>query len=230
MPRDQGGDSRRIQPSAEIGSDRHIGAKADSRRVHEQGHDLLADFAGEDPANKNRADDRGYPNIDEVAALRGDGRRHARVWSSLNIVENCYARKGRPEGEDLIEGPRIQGRRRNELRGDQGLDLGGEEKVAVMLGKVQGTDPEMVPGEKKGFFVAVPDAEGELPVEIIDTIRALFLIEMNDDFGIRVRIEPMPSGLQPRPQFREVINLPVQDDPDRLVFVVDGLGAARRGR
>ena len=54
----------------------------------------------------------------------------------------------------------------------------------------------MVPGKKKGFVARVPDAKGELPVELVDTTRALFLIKMNEDFGIGVRVEPVPFRLE----------------------------------
>ena len=64
----------------------------------------------------------------------------------MDIPEDRSPRESRPEREDLIEGPGIQGRPRQELWGDQRLDLGGEEEKAVMLGKKQGADPEMVPG------------------------------------------------------------------------------------
>src|ERR1022692_3331532 len=49
---------------------------------------------------------------------------------------------------------------------------------------------------------------------------------MNDRLCVRVRVEPVSPALQLLPQIREVINFPVEDDPNRLVLVVDRLVAA----
>ena len=49
---------------------------------------------------------------------------------------------------------------------------------------------------------------------------------MDNDFRISVGIELVSSCLQVSAQFGEVINFPVENDPDALVFIVNGLATA----
>jgi hypothetical protein len=84
----------------------------------------------------------------------------------------------------------------------------------------------MIPGEKERLLTGVPNGESELPVKTVHTTDALVFIQMNDDFGIRIRVKPMTFGFQLCSQLPEVINLSVEDHPNRSVFVVNGLATA----
>jgi hypothetical protein len=48
---------------------------------------------------------------------------------------------------------------------------------------------------------------------------------MDDALGVGIRIERMSALLKFPTQFLEVVYLAVEDDPDRLILVVDGLVA-----
>ena len=96
-----------------------------------------------------------------------------------------------------------------------------------MLRVVQRADAEVVPGEKEALPGGVPDGEGELAVELIDAGRAPILVKVNEHLRVRGRIETVPLRFQPGPELRIIIDLAVEDDPDRPRFVADGLGAGR---
>jgi hypothetical protein len=48
---------------------------------------------------------------------------------------------------------------------------------------------------------------------------------MDDRFGVTIGLVPMSSAFQTRPQFTVVINLAVEDDPDRVILIRHGLMA-----
>src|SRR5580692_8927355 len=49
---------------------------------------------------------------------------------------------------------------------------------------------------------------------------------MRDHFGVGVGIEAMTASLQARSQFWKVVDLPIEHDPNRFIFVVDWLMSA----
>ncbi len=54
----------------------------------------------------------------------------------------------------------------------------------------------------------------------------MVFVEVNQEFRVRPRIELVPRGLEFTPQLRVIENLPVVDDPEGPVLVVDRLVAA----
>ena len=72
----------------------------------------------------------------------------------------------------------------------------------------------------------VPDSDGELSVEILQTVGAVILIEMQDSLGVAVRREAVPASLQLRAQFDVVEDFAIEDDPQRPVLIPDRLLAA----
>jgi hypothetical protein len=54
----------------------------------------------------------------------------------------------------------------------------------------------------------------------------LLLVEMYQYFGIALGPEPVAPGRRPFPQRLIIVDLAVQDDPERLVFIGNGLAAA----
>ena len=49
------------------------------------------------------------------------------------------------------------------------------------------------------------------------------LVEVDDDFGVGVRVETMALAFESRAQRLEVVDLTIEDHPDGSVFVVHGL-------
>jgi hypothetical protein len=52
---------------------------------------------------------------------------------------------------------------------------------------------------------------------------AVFLHQMDDDLGVGVGEEPMPSLFETGPEFSEVIDLTVEEKPETLALIRDGL-------
>jgi hypothetical protein len=60
----------------------------------------------------------------------------------------------------------------------------------------------------------------------MDTVYSEVFVEVYDDLGIRVGVEAVAPAFKLGTQPREVVNLAVEDHPDALVFVMDGLVTA----
>src|SRR5690349_4577317 len=69
----------------------------------------------------------------------------------------------------------------------------------------------------------VVQGDGKHAAKFLNALCAQFLIEMNDNFGIAVGIETVPTLFEVIPQFRKVVDLAVENNPDGLVFVMNGL-------
>jgi hypothetical protein len=91
---------------------------------------------------------------------------------------------------------------------------------------VEGPDSQPVPTEKQALVSLVPKSQCKLPVQVFQKLRALFLIKMNQDFRIRVRIEMMTSGYKILSEIGVVKDLAVVDNPDGAIFVMNGLVSA----
>ena len=107
-------------------------------------------------------------------------------------------------------------------RGQQGLDLGGEQVAAAGLGEVEGLDAEVVPAEHDdrhgGTFVE--DGEGPHAVEAREAPEAPGLVGGEDDLGVAGRGEAATGSLELAAQLPEVVDL----------AVVDEVNVARRAR
>ncbi len=113
--------------------------------------------------------------------------------------------------------------------GKDGFQLGPEQERAVVEQRVeQRLDAEPVAREEQHIPVPVPQREGEHAAEAIDAALAPGLPGMDDDLGIAARMEDMAERLQFGNQFLVVVDLAVEDDADRLVFVVKRLLAGRQ--
>ena len=53
-----------------------------------------------------------------------------------------------------------------------------------------------------------------MPLSSFQTIRALFLVKMNDDLCVGIRAELVPSAFQVLPKFSKVVNLTIEGNPD----------------
>src|SRR2546430_1568264 len=57
------------------------------------------------------------------------------------------------------------------------------------------------------------------------THSASLLVQVDDDLGVRARVDRVSPALQIPAELLEVVDLAVEDGPDRPVFVVHGLAA-----
>ena len=72
----------------------------------------------------------------------------------------------------------------------------------------------------------IPKGKGKHAADMLDTLRAVLFIEVDDNFGVTASFEGVTELLQAFSQFREVVAFPIISDPDGVVFVCQGLFAA----
>ena len=78
------------------------------------------------------------------------------------------------------------------------------------------------------MIILIPDCNGEVTVESAQTIRAILLIQMQDDFRVTMRSKLVTFSFQVSAQLNVIENLAVENNPQRFVFVGDGLLPARQ--
>jgi hypothetical protein len=72
----------------------------------------------------------------------------------------------------------------------------------------------------------VPEGEGEHPAQPLHQSSAVLLVEMDQNLGVALGPESVSPGLEPAAQLLVVVNLTIENDLDRAVFVGDRLVAA----
>src|SRR5262245_12519284 len=89
--------------------------------------------------------------------------------------------------------------------------------------------PQPVSRKEQALARSIPESEREHPVQALEEpLRSPFLVRMNDDLGVGPRSEAMSGSPELVSQVIEVVDLAVEDDPDRPVLVAHGLVAGRR--
>jgi hypothetical protein len=124
----------------------------------------------------------------------------------------------------------IVGRRLEVAVLQQRLDLAGEEQPArLRRARIeQGLDTEVVAVEDELALALTKVGDGERPhaVEACRAARAPFLIRVDDDLAVAAGAKDVPGGHKLGVQLAVVVDLAVVHQPDRLVFVGDGLVTA----
>ena len=141
------------------------------------------------------------------------------------ILEN--RQRGRDEHESKVGVERFEVDLPRKARlADERLELGAEREASSRRAVVERLDPEAIAREHEPALAAVPESYGEHPAQPVDKAGTVLLVEVHEHLGVALRGKPMTLGLQLRPLFPVVVDLAVLDDPDRAVFVADGLVAA----
>jgi hypothetical protein len=74
---------------------------------------------------------------------------------------------------------------------------------------------------------SVPNGEGEHASQVLDAIITVLLVGMNNDLCVTIRGKAVTALLEFFPKLTIVIDFPIEDDEDALIFVKDGLMATR---
>ena len=125
----------------------------------------------------------------------------------------------------MVDRARIP-RPRNPRR-EQGLRLRGQVQRASVLGEEKRLEPEAVARGEEPPGLLVPDDEGELAAQLLQTVRAQLLIKVQRDLAVGTGAEAVPSSFQFRANPGEVVELAVDDDPQPPVLAGDRLKALR---
>ena len=105
----------------------------------------------------------------------------------------------------------------------QRLDFGSDEETAIMARVIKRLNPHPIARAKEPPAPAVPDGKPEHAAQVVDAFLAVLFIEMNNGLGIAVGAVAMAARLQAGPQLGVVINLAVKNNPNRAIFVAEGL-------
>ncbi len=103
------------------------------------------------------------------------------------------------------------------------LYLRAKDQLAIHLCVEQWPDAHSIASKEQAALDGVPDGNGKLPVEVLQTGGAHLLVKMQDDFGVGVCGEAVPAGLELGAQLHIVVDLAVEHDPQGSIFVADRL-------
>ncbi len=130
------------------------------------------------------------------------------------------------ECEIIVDRRRQQPPRRQRMP-QQAAQFGGEGKGPVGQERViERLFAEPVASQEQLLPPAVPQREREHPFEPVEARRPPALPGMHDRFGVAVGAEDMAARQQLRPQRGVIVDLAVEDDRDRFIFVKNRLLAA----
>src|SRR4051794_7830321 len=87
----------------------------------------------------------------------------------------------------------------------------------------QRLDAEAVAGSEEPAAVLVPKHEGEFTAQVLDTVDAVVLIEVESDFAVGTRGEAMPALLQFLPNGLVAVELAIHHDVRAVIFAAHGL-------
>jgi hypothetical protein len=87
-------------------------------------------------------------------------------------------------------------------------------------------DAVSIAGQNQTLAPHIPDGEAEHPVQVFEDAVSPMFVAMHNDFGIAGSAEAVAVTFQFLAQFREVVNLTVEDDPDGFLRIGHRLVAA----
>jgi hypothetical protein len=106
------------------------------------------------------------------------------------------------------------------------LDLAAEVQAAAALRVMQRLLPGAVAREQQRPSRLVPQRDAEHAAKAPERVFAPRLVRMHDRLGVARRVEAVPERLELGAELAIVVDLAVEDDPDRAGLVVDRLPPA----
>src|SRR5205085_2292355 len=103
-----------------------------------------------------------------------------------------------------------------------------EDEGLLVQAEVEGLLAHAVAREQEPLPPLIPERKAEHAIQLLYQLVAVLFVEVHDDLGVRVRAKLVAAFQQVFAQRREVVNLAVEDDPDRFVLVADRLLPARQ--
>ena len=217
-------DRARVEPAAQEHAEGDVGDEAVAHGLLQelgQALDVVRDGLGA-PAGRLR---RGLR-----APIRFDGDVSAPGDQAVAGLELLHRGEDRPRPRDVVvrevvvQGLAIDLPR--DAIGEERFELGAEYQPIAQRRVVERLDAEPVTDEHEGLSRLVPQRDGEHSPEVMDEVRTVLLVEMDDRFRIGIGGETVPAGLQIRSELPIIVDLAVEDDPDRPILVRNRLMAA----
>ena len=122
----------------------------------------------------------------------------------------------------LVEGLRVD-LARHARHFQQALQLAGEQQPAGLVPINERLLSQPIAGEDQLLPLGVPKGQGEHAVQMRDELRPFLLVEVDDGLGIAMGAKLVAGAFEPAAEVAEVVDFTVENDPDRAVFVREGL-------
>src|SRR5438067_5231467 len=143
----------------------------------------------------------------------------------VNTAEHRFGAGDVPRAQDLRDDRSIRQRLDPAAR-EQRLDFGSEEEQIAGTRPIERLDAEAIAHEQQPLLRRVPERERKHAAEPVDALVAPLLVRVDDRFGVRAGLVAMTARFEIAPNLGVVVDLAVEDDPDRLVLVRQRLMAA----
>jgi hypothetical protein len=223
-----GRDERRVDAAAQERGDGHVALEVLAHRAAQERLDDLARLVERArPRRLGRGPGRPVARALRFARAELELEARARLEARDPLVDRALVGHIAP-GEHGVGGARVGpqgapelGRRRRE--GAEAAQVGGEGEVARALGDEERLDAEPIAAEQKPPAAAVVDREGPHAGELIFDRAGIALVEAQDDLGVAAAAEGHALRAQRAAQRRGVVDLAVEDEHDRAVFVLHRL-------
>src|SRR6266566_7462072 len=108
----------------------------------------------------------------------------------------------------------------------QRFDLGSKQKFVRGLSVEQRPDTEPVPRKEELPSSRVPYRKCPLPIEVVDTVFSLFLVQVQYDFGVRTASEFVPFLHQCISELDIVEDFAIEGNPEFTLRSGHGLATA----
>ena len=87
---------------------------------------------------------------------------------------------------------------------------------------------ETVAHQQQLSLERIPKGKSKHSPQLLHACRPVLFVEVKNDLCVGIGLKLMSLTFQIGPQFEEVIDLTIKDDPDSAVFVAHGIAAAFR--
>ena len=106
------------------------------------------------------------------------------------------------------------------------LQFRGEREPVRQGDVVQRLDAQTIAGQQQTPLRGVPDRKRKHPAQMVDAAWTELFPQVNDGFGVAGSPKTMTARGEFLAQLAVVVDLAIEDDPDRSIFVADRLLAA----
>ncbi len=177
----QGHDKRRVQSTAHERADRDIADQVQAQTIDQPSLQFFEQVVVTALELRLVAQ---VPVALDPQALLAVEHQVVRRRQLPHITKHAARRRDESQGQVLVQGRQIelcQGR----IGRQQGLDLGGEEKLGAALHVIEGLLSEAIPCGEDPPSPAVPDREREHAAQVLQAAGSVFLVEPEDRLGVR---------------------------------------------
>ena len=136
----------------------------------------------------------------------------------MNAAEQCVRASDVAEGQILRQYALVELSLHPEICQD-GLDLRAEEKCFAVPVVVERFDTEAIASHKEAPLSRIPNGKSKHAAQILNTVGAVFLIQVDDGFSVALRTIAVTAIFQINSQLSMVVDLAVEDNPDIRVFI-----------